>query len=56
MRALHFACNGAKEDLVVILLDNNVDVNSQDEVGNTALHWASARGILNIAIRYVRCY
>lgn len=31
--------------VVALLLENGADVNSVDDMGNAALHWASARGM-----------
>lgn len=37
--------------MTIILLENKANPNALDEAGNTPLHWACARGILNIVNR-----
>jgi 26S proteasome non-ATPase regulatory subunit 10 len=40
-----------KDGLVAVLLEHGANPDSLDEKGNTAMHWASSRGVLNIVIR-----
>ncbi|PTB49654.1 hypothetical protein M431DRAFT_97129, partial [Trichoderma harzianum CBS 226.95] len=42
--ALSWASAGGHKDIVQLLLDTGVDVNSEDIDGWTSLHWASERG------------
>ncbi len=51
MRALHHTCNSSKENCVALLLEYDASTNAPDDSGATALHWASARGVLNIVVR-----
>ena len=41
LNALHLAAQGNYPDMIVILVEKyNLDINSKDNKGNTALHWA----------------
>jgi hypothetical protein len=46
--ALVWACKFGRADVAKFLLDRGVDPASKDNDGMTALHWASARGLLDI--------
>ena len=51
MRALHHVCNSSKEKCVEILLEADANPNATDDANSTPLHWAAARGVLNIVVR-----
>ena len=51
MRALHHVCNSSKEKCVEILLEADANPNATDDANSTPLHWAAARGVLNIIVR-----
>ena len=51
MSALHHACNSSNESCVEVLLASGADANATDESGNTTLHYAVSRGVLNIVVR-----
>lgn len=56
MRALHHACNGSHEATVEVLLQRGAvcsEGHGLDELGNGALHYAAARGVVSIVSRYV---
>eukprot|EP00388_Colpodella_angusta_P026419 GDKK01005584.1.p1 GENE.GDKK01005584.1~~GDKK01005584.1.p1 ORF type:complete len:147 (+),score=12.32 GDKK01005584.1:54-494(+) len=50
MKPLHHACNKNNERAIRLLLKSGADVNSLDENGDSALHYSSARGVLNIVV------
>ena len=37
---MHLACKSLQRDLVTLLMDHNVDINAQDNEGQTPLHYA----------------
>ena len=51
MTPLHHSCNSSFEACVAKLIDAGADSNATDEEGNTCLHWAVSRGVLNIVVR-----
>ena len=46
--ALHWAASNGNMNIVEILLDRGIDINSKDTYGNTALHYAAMNGKMNI--------
>lgn len=48
MTALHFGCLRGYLNIVKLLIDNDVSINSIDNGGNTPLHYASKGGYLEI--------
>ena len=46
--ALHVAAINGHMNIVEILLDRGIDINSKDSIGETALHLAAANGHMNI--------
>jgi len=45
--ALHRACENCYEDVAAALITaENIDLNAQDLMGRTVLHWASAKGLV----------
>ena len=47
MRCLHHVVNSTKEDILKRLLELDADVHAVDDAGNSAMHYAAARGFLN---------
>ena len=46
--ALHYAAYNGSINIVEILLDRGIDINSKTNDGNTALHWATRTDHMNI--------
>lgn len=50
MRPLHHACNKNHEGVIRYLVKAGAEINCVDENGDTCLHWACARGVLNVVV------
>ena len=42
------ACDGNIEDVRILLSEDGMDVNQKGENGNTALMWASRKGLIHV--------
>ena len=56
LNSLHLAAQGNFPHMIVYLMEkNNIDINSQDNAGNTALHWAvymNSKAVIDYLIYY----
>ena len=53
---IHDACRRGNLDLLLECLENNIPVNSIDQAGNTALHWACHSGNVECLAKLIeRC-